>query len=546
VATDKVPFRFEDARRSAGIDLVHFPARRRSMLPEDMGSGAAWGDYDDDGDPDLFLVNFRGSILSAENDQGAGRSALYRNDGDGTFTDVTAAAGLERATFGLAASWGDYDDDGDLDLYLTNYGPNVLYRNEEDGSFVDVTETAGVGDDRFSAGSAWGDYDNDGDIDLYVTTYVDFVYDDQDQKRATRQYSSETPYTLNPSSYAAATNRLYRNDGDGTFTDVADGTPVANPTGRSLGAVWFDFDLDGFLDLYVANDVSDNGVYHNRGDGTFADIGASSLAADYRGAMGLAVGDYEQDGDFDLFVTHWIAQENAFFENMHAENWKDDHGKRRLFFMDAADSVGLGQISLKNVGWATGFADLDNDGHLDLWVVNGNTLELEDDNSRLKPQLMQLFWQDPGKGFFEVARQASGALETPLVGRGGAHADYDGDGRVDIAVMVHGGQPLLLHNVSVTDRHWITLRLRQSGGNSRALGARVLVRSGPVTQLAQVGTGGSYLSQSPTDLHFGLADRTSVDEVTIYWPDGTVDKRADIEADRVVLLTHSASYAADR
>jgi len=546
VATGTVPFRFEDARRTAGIDFIHFPARRQSVLPEDMGSGLAWGDYDDDGDPDLFLVNFRGSILSDDTDQGTGRSALYRNEGDGTFTDVTAAAGFEHATFGLAASWGDYDSDGDLDLYLTNYGPNLLYRNEGDATFTDVTAMAEVGDDRFSAGSAWSDYDNDGDMDLYVSTYVNFVYDDRDRQRATRQYGAETPYTLNPSSYSAATNLLYRNDGDGTFTDVAAGTPVANPTGRSLGAVWFDFDLDGWLDLYVANDVSDNGVYRNQGDGTFVDIGASSLAADYRGAMGLAVGDYEKDGDLDLFVTHWIAQENAFFENMHTENWKDDHGKRRLFFMDAADRIGLGQISLKNVGWATGFADLDNDGHLDLWVVNGNTLEFEDDNSHLKPQLMQLFWQDPGKGFFEVGRQASSALATPLVGRGGAHADYDGDGRVDIAVIVHGGQPLLLHNVSVTDRHWITLRLRQSGGNTRALGARVLVRSGPLEQMAQVGTGGSYLSQSPTDLHFGLKDHASIDEVTIYWPDGTVEQRADIKPDRVVLLTHSATYAADK
>jgi hypothetical protein len=546
VAAGKVRFRFEDARHSAGIDFVHFPDRRRSMLPEDMGSGLAWGDYDDDGDPDLFLVNFRGSIFNEDPDRDAGKSALYRNNGDGTFTNISAAAGVERATFGMSAAWGDYDNDGDVDLYLANYGPNVLYRNEGDGTFIDVTEATGVGDDRFSAGSAWSDYDNDGDIDLYVSTYVDFAYRDEDRQRASSQYGSETPYTLNPSTYSPATNRLYRNDGDGTFTDVAAGTPVANPTGRSLGAAWFDFDLDGFNDLYVANDVSDNGVFHNQGDGTFIDIGASSLAADYRGAMGLAVGDYEKDGDLDLFVTHWIAQENAFFENMHAENWKDDDGDQRLFFMDSAYAIGLAQISLKMVGWATGFADLDNDGHLDLWVVNGNTLELEKDNSRLGPQPMQLFWQDPGKGFFEVARQSGTALTKPFVGRGGAHADYDGDGRVDIAVMVHGGQPLLLHNISATDDHWITLRLRQRGGNSRALGARVLVRSGQATQTAQVGANGSYLSQSHTDLHFGLGDQSKIDDITIFWPDGTVEKRTDIESDQLLELTHSATYPASR
>ncbi|MCH7547070.1 MAG: VCBS repeat-containing protein, partial [Planctomycetes bacterium] len=327
ITPDMVRFTFDDVTGTAGIPFRHFPAVRQSLLPEDMGSGVAWGDYDNDGDPDLFLVNFHGSILDPIPDHPQrGRCALYRNDLNGTFTDVSAEAGLDIALFGMAASWGDYDNDDDLDLYITAYGRNLLFENNGDGTFTDITEAAGVGDESFSAGCAWTDYNGDGLIDLYVCNYVQFVHRKGDASRNTRQYGSEIPYTINPSSYQPQSNRMYRNNGDGTFTDVAKEIGVDNPDGRSLGVVCFDFDDDGLIDLYVANDVSSNGVFRNLGDGTFADIGAISLAADYRGAMGLAVGDFDHDDDFDLFVTHWIAQENAFFENMFSEGWTDDAG----------------------------------------------------------------------------------------------------------------------------------------------------------------------------------------------------------------------------
>ena len=543
VTEDMVRLAFDDVTETAGIRFRHFPATRQSLLPEDMGSGLAWGDYDDDGDPDLFLVNFCGAILNAPREPGPGRCAIYRNDSDigrVQFTDVSREAGIDLTRFGMAAAWADYDNDNDLDLYVTCYGPNVLYRNNGDGSFTDATAAAGVGDDQFGAGCAWADYDNDGHPDLYICNYVEFEFDPADRARTTRQYGSEIPYTLNPSAYPPAANRLYRNLGDGTFTDVADTAGVANPTGRSLGAAWFDFDRDGRVDLYVANDVSANGVFRNMGDGTFADIGASSLAADYRGAMGLAVGDYEQDGDLDLFVTHWIAQENAFFENMTSSDADDDP---RPFFMDVADTLGLGQISLKMVGWATSFVDFDNDGHLDLWVVNGNTLEQHDNHARLKPQPFQLFRQEPGAGFFEMARQACPDLCGPFVGRGGAHADFDGDGRVDVAIVVHGGSPVLLRNVSPEPGHWIRVRLRQAGTNTRALGARIEVRAGSLVQTAQMGTEGSYLSQSDGVLHFGLGDATLVDELTIEWPDGVTERHQRQAVDRVATFTHRSQDA---
>ena len=543
ISPAEATFSFEEVSTSAGIAFHHFPATRRSLLPEDMGSGLAWGDYDDDGDPDLYLVNFRGSILEDGSPDGTeGRSALYRNDGNGRFTDVSADSGLDASAFGMGAAWGDYDNDDDLDLYVTNYGPNVLYRNNGDGTFTDVTETAGVGDARFGAGCAWGDYNRDGWIDLYVCNYVKFVYRDADRMRTDRQYDSETPYTLNPSAYSPEPNVLYHNNGDGTFTDVAVEAGVADADGRSLGVIWFDFDDDGLTDLYTANDVLANGVFRNLGDGRFEDIGAKSLAADYRGAMGLAVADMDGDRDLDLFVTHWVAQENALYVNMISEGFMDAEGRTRLFFMDQADAIGLGQVSLNLVGWATGFADFDNDGNTDLWVVNGHTLEQPDDHTQLVPQRMLMFRHLPPAGFFEIGRWAGETLESPRVGRGGAQADYDGDGRMDLAVMIHGGPPLLLHNTSSTQHHWLVVRLRQTSGNTRALGARVTLRTGEMQQTAEVGAGGSYLSQSPADLHFGLGPIDIIEELTVRWPDGTLETLQGVSADQCVILSHQADY----
>ena len=540
---DMVSFKFQDLSKASGITFNHFPSRRQSLLPEDMGSGLAWGDYDNDGDSDLFLVNFCGTIMEAiPENRTQGRCALYRNDGNGQFNEVSTKAGLDVACYGLAAAWGDYDNDGYLDLYVTCYGQNLLFRNNGSGTFVDVTETAGVGDPRFSAGCSWVDYNRDGHLDLYVCNYVKFEYRDEDRQRSSRQFGSEIPYTINPSAYAPEANALYQNNGDGTFSDMADSAGLANQTGRSLGAAWFDFDGDHLIDVYVANDISSNGVFRNLGDGTFADIGARSLAADYRGAMGLAVGDVDCDHDLDLFVTHWLAQENAFFQNMISLGWTEDDGSQKLFFMDSADQHGLGQISLHMVGWATGFVDFDNDGHLDLWVVNGDTMQMPDDHSRLNAQQMHLFRQLPDEGFFEVGELTCSQLGKPFVGRGGAHTDYDNDGRVDLAVMVHGGKPILLHNETDQIGGWIRVRLRQLGANTHALGARVTVRTGNTVQTAQVGTDGSYLSQSDTDLHFGIGESRAVDELTIDWPDGGHQTYRDVPAGQIVQYTQVPNY----
>ena len=536
-----VRFSFKLAE-NPGLRFRHFPAIRSSLLPEDMGSGLAWGDYDNDGDPDLFLVNFKHGIVSGQRSGQDGMHALYRNDGDGHFTDVTRQSGFTQADFGLGAAWGDYNNDGYLDLYISSYGANRLYQNNGDSSFADVTEIAGVGDDSFSTSIAWGDFDRDGHLDLYVNNYVQFEYLSRDQSLSSRQYESEIPYTINPSSYPPVPNRLYHNNGDGTFTDMAHDAGVANGEGRSLGVMWIDFNADGWPDLYVANDVSANGVYLNLGDGTFADIGASSLAADYRGAMGLALADIDQDQDLDLFVTHWLAQENGLFENMISEGLLDKEGQSRLFFMDNAEMSGLGQISLKSIGWATGFSDFDNDGYVDLWVVNGSTLQLADDNTQLKPQKMHIYQHEPGAGFFEVSSRAVPQLQKPFVGRGGAQSDFNGDGLMDIAVLAHGGEVFLLQNTTRSDNNWLGLRLRQSGGNPFAVGAMVTVESTSMTQTAQVGGGGSYLSQHSTDLNFGLGPTDRIVKVTIKWPDGMLDSYQDFSLNMVNQIQHVVNY----
>jgi len=537
-------FSFTDVSVESGLLFQHFPAIRKSLLPEDMGSGVAWGDFNNDGFVDLFLVNFQGNIQPINDKPNPkGNHALYKNNGDGTFTNVTEEAGLAKKSFGMAAAWGDYDNDNDLDLYISNYGHNTLYRNDGSDGFIDVSQMALVDDAGFGAGVAWGDFNRDGLIDLYVCNYVDFINDDSKKGAMQQQYATEIPFTINPSSYDASVNRLYKNNGDGTFTEVAELAGVGNKDGRSLVAAWFDFDNDGYQDLYIANDISSNGVYHNQGDGTFKDIGASSLAADYRGAMGLAVGDYDNDEDLDLFVTHWLAQENALYRNNVSLNWENDDGSKRIFFVDEGEIMGLGQISLKTVGWSTSFTDFDNDGLLDLWVVNGSTLQLEVDNTQMQGQQLHLFRQQKDKGFFEISQYAGADLSTPFVGRGGATADYNNDGKMDLAIQRHGDTALLLKNTAnSTGNNWIKFKLRQIGKNTRALGARIKVKTGDIWQTAQVGSQGSYLSQNNTDVHFGMGHYKQIDEVVIYWADTSIEKLKNIKANQTINLTHQAQY----
>lgn len=543
LSPDASPIRLQDVTTELGVSFRHFPTQRESLLPEDMGSGVAVGDFDADGWPDLFFVNFAGNVLQdAPFDKSRGRARLYRNVKGRRFEDVTQSSGIDFVGYGMGAAWGDYDNDSDLDLYITALGDNVLYQNQGDGTFVDVTARAGVADTRFSAGCSWGDYDRDGHIDLYVCNYVDFVFRESERGAVKVQYATEQPYTLNPSAYEPLPNALFRNMGDGTFQNVAEAAGVNDPSGRSLSASWVDLDNDGWVDLYVANDVSNNGVFRNRGDGTFEDIGPPSLAADYRGAMGIAVSDFDHDLDQDLLVTHWIAQENALFRNMFTDAGVGASTDRRVWFMDDADLSGLGQVSLDRVGWATGFCDFDNDGLPDLWCNNGSTLEDTDNHRLLVPQTPFLFWNRGEAGFVDVAAQASPGLGKRIVGRGGAHWDYNRDGLMDLVLVVHGGDAMVFKNVTSSTGHWLHVQLRQTAFNTFALGARVYLHTGDKTLMAEVGSSSSYLSQDDLSMHFGLGDVTSIETLRIVWPDGVEETHTNLGVDQILSFEHTPRY----
>ncbi len=535
-----VPLSFEDATAAFGLDFHHMPTPRRSLLPEDMGSGIACGDYDADGFVDVLLVNFSGNAVPGAPLNDSACTRLYRNIGGRRLEDVTLSAGVGFVGLGMGAAWGDYDGDGDLDLYITAYGENTLYRNRGDGSFEEATHPAGVQDSRFSTGCSWADYDRDGNLDLYVCNYIDFQYKAEHRDARKAQYATEQPYTLNPSSYPPQANALFRNRGDGTFEEVAKRAGVDDPRGRSLSASWVDINGDGWVDLYVANDVSNNGVFLNNRDGTFADIGASSLAADYRGAMGIAVADLDDDLDQDFLITHWLAQENAMYRNMLSDAVLG--ASVRPWFMDQAEEFGLGQVSLDMVGWATAFGDLDNDGLRDLWIVNGSTIELPDDHTLLETQPAFLFWNRGTSGYIEVAARACPQLAAPRVGRGGAQADFDGDGLLDLVIVSNGGRAMLLRNTSMPSGHFLRLDLRQTFGNTRALGARAYITTAARTLMGEVGCSSSYLSQDEMILHFGLGDARRVEILRIVWPDGAEETHEDVEVDRTLTFVHTPTY----
>ncbi len=558
--------RFTDAAEEAGIRFVHFHGKRSSQLPEDMGSGAAWGDYDNDGDPDLFLVNESGPLSDSPEAAAASpaHAVLYRNDGHGTFTDVTEAAGLVVRGTGMGAAWGDYDGDGRLDLFVSRFGTNLLFHNEGDGTFKDVSGPTGIGaPEGFWTGASWADYDRDGDLDLYVCGYVRYSYDSTLAGKTSLQYRAVVPFTLNPSTFPPERNLLFRNEG-GRFREVARVAGVDNPTGRSLSAAWADFDADGWPDLYVANDISDNAMFRNRGDGTFQDVSHAAWVADYRGAMGLAIGDWENDGDLDIFITHWIAQENALYENQ--KGLVATTAAEPMHFVDSADSNGLGQIALDFVGWGTGFIDYDNDGRLDLFVVNGSTFQREDDPSRLVPMTNQLFWNaGKGKGFYEVGAASGGPFAVENVGRGAAFADYDADGDIDVAVMVNGGPARLLRNDGEGSAGWLRVVLRgpsarpgasaQAGARvagargaaaraaarhattSFATGALVRITTGGLSQMREIGSGPSYLSQSPAgEVSFGVGAAPTIDLLEVNWPSGAQQSFRNLPARSTVRL----------
>ena len=515
---------FTDVTAEAGIGFRHFSGHRSSQLPEDMGSGAAWGDFDNDGWLDLYVLNEAGPLTLTDDEvaRSPAHAVLYRNVGDGTFRETNAESGVQFRGWGMGVAAGDYDNDGWLDLFVSAYGENVLYHNDGDGTFTDRTAHAGVGGrPGFWTGARWGDYDRDGWLDLYVAGYVKYRH--LADQGTTRQYDIDQPAAINPSSFEAERNLLYHNNGDGTFTEVAAQAGVAGTAGRSLGVTWADFDDDGWPDLYVANDVSDNVMYWNLRDGTFGDVSLVARVADYRGAMGLAVGDWDGDEDLDLFVTHWLAQEDALYDNRLADaRARGSAMPQPLLFMDEADRYGLGQVALPFVGWGTSFFDYDNDGRLDLFVVHGSTLQEADDQRVLVPMTSKLFWnRGLPDGFYDVSSVSGAYFAQAHVGRGAAFGDYDNDGDVDVFVVNHGGPGMLLRNDGGNRQRWLAVRLEGGRSNRSAIGARLRLVAGGTVQVREVGSQGSYLSHNSLTEHFGLGALEAADTLEIRWPSGT-------------------------
>jgi enediyne biosynthesis protein E4 len=529
---------FVDAAKSAGIDFKHFNGDRTFQMPEDMGSGAAWGDYDGDGWLDLFIVNSAGAITVDNKipQSSPATCKLYHNDRDGTFTDVSQQAGVDIRCWGMGAAWGDYDNDKRPDIFVSAYGKNYLFHNNGDGTFKDVSTTAGInGDEGFWSGGAWGDFNRDGYIDLYVCGYVQYDY--QKTIETSLQYDVEVPASLNPSSFEPERNLLFQNNGNGTFTEIGNKAGVSNVGGRSLCAVWADFDNDELPDIYVANDVSDNALYKNSGDGTFQEISHNALVADYRGAMGIAVGDWDGDADFDIFLTHWIAQENALYSSLFTQLSTADNPLRELRFMDEADRFGLGQIALDFVGWGTSFFDYDNDTRPDLFVVNGSTFQQKENPKLLVPMRNQLFWnKGNSEGFFDVASVSGEIFGKEYVGRGAAFGDYDNDGDVDVFVVNNGGPAQLLRNDGGNKNNWLEVKLEGVKTNSNGLGAKLRVVANQHSQIQQAGSQGSYCSQNSPVQHFGLGQAAKVDTLEVIWTTGKRQVFYDLPVNHIIKI----------
>ncbi len=534
--------KFVEVAREAGIDFGHFHGTRSKQLPEDMGSGAAWADYDNDGLLDLYAVNMAGPLTmdAAELALSPAHNSLYHNEGSGAFADVAGVAGVDYRGYGQAAAWGDYDNDGFVDLVVTNYGANLLYRNRGDGTFADVSATTDVGAMRgFWGGASWGDYDRDGDLDLFVAGYVKYDFEPAHVRTSTKQYDAMIPASLNPATYMPEHNLLYRNDGE-RFTERGAEAGVTNMAGRSLSASWCDFDNDGWIDLYVANDVSENALFLNQADGSFADISHSAWVADYRGGMGLAVADWDADGDQDFLVTNWANQENAFYNNMtqeYAEAGMSTHGPK-LRFMEIGDQMGLGRISLNYVGWGTAFLDYDNDGKQDILVVNGSTMERRDDPTLLVAMRDLLFWnKGRDEGFFEVGLISGEVFESKQVGRGLAVGDYDNDGDPDAFIVVNGGAARLLRNDAPVRNHWLKVRLQGRDSNRDGLNVRLRAVVGEREFHREVGASSSYYSQHALGEElFGLGTATQVDSLEINWTGGNSDLMLQVRADQTVTV----------
>ena len=524
-----------DVAAQAGLNSICVSGRAdtKRWIVETTGCGIAFFDYDQDGWLDVFQVN--ATTLDRFSQGREPTCHLYHNNRDGTFTDVTAKAGLAKTGWGQGVCVGDYDNDGWDDLFVTSWGQNTLYRNNGDGTFADVTEKAGLlqhgSRPRWNNGCSFLDYDKDGHLDLFVANYVD-VDLSQLPKPGTGQYClwKGVPVMCGPRGLPRATNLLYRNNGDGTFTDVTEKAGILKTAGHyCFTALTGDFDNDGWPDIYVACDSTPSILYHNNHDGTFTDIALSAGCAlnedgQQQAGMGAAAGDYNCDGWLDIFKTNFSDDTCSLYRN-------NGDGT----FADATFSAGMG-LNTRYLGWGCGFVDLDNDGWLDVFVAHGHVYpEVERAGIDVPYKEPKIVYRNLRNGRFEeVSARAGPGVSLLRSARGVAFGDFDNDGDIDVVINNVNDVPTLLRNDVATGNHWLKVRVVGTRSNRTGLGARVKVVAGGHSQIDEVRSGGSYISQSDLRLHFGLGMATSADLVEVRWPSGLVDRVRDVETNQVI------------
>ena len=516
--------RFVEVTEEAGIEFRHHHGGSGDKhLVETMSGGGGFWDYDADSDLDVYLLN------------GAPHTnALYRNDG-GRFVDVTDEAGLSGSGYSMGCAAADYDNDGDLDLFVSSFGPGHLYRNQGDGSFTEVTEAAGVGAAEFAASAAFGDIEGDGDLDLYLTTYIEYRLDNPvycgDRTLGVRTY-------CHPNNYPGARDLLFRNEGDGTFSNISREAGVGSSDGRGLGVIFTDYDEDGDPDIYVANDTMMNDFFRNLGGGAFEETAlALGLGFDEdgraEGSMGLDASDYDGDGKLDLFVTNFESESNTLYRNLGDGT-----------YADTTYGAGLALPSLPWVGFGTGFFDFDSDADPDLFVANGHIMDhasaLSDATRHAQPK--QLYENEGGR-YRDVSRSAGEPFDRDQVGRGAAFGDWDDDGDPDVLAMNNNDAANLLRNETESANHWTLLKLVGRPSNRDGIGALVRIEAGGKKQIDELRCGYSYLSMNDLRLHFGLGAAERIDKIEIRWPSGMDETFDDLPADsRLLILEGGGTY----